>query len=89
MFLKSVNILQNYKQERGCLVHFLRLLAVHCSDAQSAEDNHVLCNQSKVRYSELTNVITAGSRERRDVITKCGMLMIYAALDASRVGGVK
>jgi len=89
MFLKSVNISQNYKQERGCLVHFLRLLAVHCSDAQSAEDNHVLCNQSKVRYSELTNVITAGSRERRDVITKCGMLMIYAALVASRVGGVK
>ena len=89
MFLKSVNILQNYKQERGCLVHFLRLLAVHCSYAQSAEDNHVLCNQSKVRYSELTNVITAGSRERRDVITKCGMLMIYAALVASRVGGVK
>jgi len=25
--LKSVNIRQSYKQERGCLVHFLRLLA--------------------------------------------------------------
>jgi len=25
--LKSVNIWQSYKQERGCLVHFLRLLA--------------------------------------------------------------
>ena len=27
-FLKSVNIWQSYKQERGCHVHFLRLLAV-------------------------------------------------------------
>ena len=26
--LKSANILQSYKQERCCLVHFLRLLAV-------------------------------------------------------------
>jgi len=33
-FLKSVNIWQSYKQERGCLVHFLRLLAVCWSDTQ-------------------------------------------------------
>jgi len=27
-FLKSVNIYQTYKQERGCIEHFLRLLAM-------------------------------------------------------------
>jgi len=31
-----VNIWQSYKQERGCLVHFLRLLAVWWPGAQSA-----------------------------------------------------
>jgi len=34
--VKSVNIWQSYKQERGGLVHFLRLLAVHWPGAQSA-----------------------------------------------------
>jgi len=44
-FFKSVNIWQSYRQERDCLVHFLRLLAV-CSP--SARDNHVLaCNFAK------------------------------------------
>jgi len=32
--LKSVNIWQSYKQERDCLVHFLRLLAVCWPGAQ-------------------------------------------------------
>ena len=40
--IKSVNIWQSYKQERDCLVHFLRLLAVCWSGAQSAWDNHAL-----------------------------------------------
>jgi len=35
-FLKSVNIWQSYKQERGCLMHVLRLLAVCWPGAQSA-----------------------------------------------------
>ena len=39
--IKSVNIWQSYKQERGCLVHFLRLLAVWWPGAQSARDNHL------------------------------------------------
>ena len=44
-FFKSVNIWQSYRQERDCLVHFLRLFAV-CSP--SARDNHVLaCNFAK------------------------------------------
>ena len=41
IFFKSVNIWQNYKQERDCLVHFLRLIAVCWPSAQSARDNHV------------------------------------------------
>jgi len=44
-FLKSVNIWQSYKQERGCLAHFLRLLAVWWSGTQSVRDNRILaCN---------------------------------------------
>ena len=50
---KSVNIWQSYKQERDCLVHFLRLLAVCWPGAQSAPDNHaVACNFAK--YSPIS-----------------------------------
>ena len=46
--IKSVNSWQSYKQERGCLMHFLHLLAVWWPDAQNARDNHVLaCNFEK------------------------------------------
>ena len=42
-FLKSVNISQSYKQERGCLMHFARRrLAYTLKDEESARDNHVL-----------------------------------------------
>jgi len=45
IFLKSVHISQSYKQERDCLVHFKRLLAVCWQSALSAWDNHALaCN---------------------------------------------
>ena len=37
-FSKSVNIWQSYMQERGCFVHFLRLLAVWWPSAQGARD---------------------------------------------------
>jgi len=48
--VKSVNIWQSYKQERDCLVHFIRLLAVCWPGVQSAWDNHaVACNF--VKYS--------------------------------------
>jgi len=33
--IKPVNIRQSYKQNCGCLVHFLRLLAVHWPGSQS------------------------------------------------------
>ena len=47
-FLKSVNIWQGYKQERGCFVHFLLLLAVWCPGSQSARNHRVLiCNFAK------------------------------------------
>jgi len=47
-FFKSVSIWQSYQQERDCLVHFLRLLAVCWPGAQSAWDNHALaCNFAK------------------------------------------
>ena len=41
-FYKTVNIWQSYKQERGCLVQFLRLLAVCWPGAQSVRDYHAL-----------------------------------------------
>jgi len=47
--LKTVNIWHSHKQERDCLVHFLRLLAVLARRANKiARDNHVLaCNFTK------------------------------------------
>ena len=48
IFFKSVNIWPSYKQERDCLVHFLRRLAVCWPGVQSAPDNHGLaCNFAK------------------------------------------
>jgi len=35
-FLKSVNIWQSYKQERGCLTHFARLPNTLLKDEESA-----------------------------------------------------
>ena len=40
--LKSVNIWQSNQLERGCLVHFLRLLAVCWPGAQNARDNTLM-----------------------------------------------
>ena len=37
-FSKSVNIWQNYKQERGCLMHFVRLASTLLKDEESARD---------------------------------------------------
>jgi len=40
-----VNIWQSYKQDRGCLVHFVRLATTLLNDEENAGDNHVLaCN---------------------------------------------
>jgi len=44
----SLNIWQSYQQERDCLVHFLRLLAVSWPGAQDARDNYALaCSFAK------------------------------------------
>jgi len=46
--LKSVNIWQSYKQERCCLIHFVRLATTLLKDEESARDNRVLaCNFAK------------------------------------------
>jgi len=46
--LKSVNIWQSYKQERDCLVHFVRLANTLLKDGESARNYHVLaCNFAK------------------------------------------
>ena len=39
--LKSVNIWQSYKQERGCLMHLAHLTNTLLKDEESARDNHV------------------------------------------------
>ena len=55
VFFKSVNIWQSYKQERGCLVHFL--LAVRWPGTHSARDNHVFaCNYQT--FADFKNVFT-------------------------------
>ena len=46
--LKSVNIWQSYKQEGGCIVHFVRLATTLLKDEKNARDNDVLaCNFAK------------------------------------------
>jgi len=43
-----VNILQSYKQERGCLMHFVHLSTTLLKDEESARHNHVpACNFAK------------------------------------------
>jgi len=44
-FFNSVNIWQSYQQQRDCLVHFLRLLALCWPGAHSARNDHVFCLQ--------------------------------------------
>jgi len=53
--LKSARIRQSNKQERDCLVHFLRLLAVCWPGAQSSRDNHVLAG-SFAKYSPFKKI---------------------------------
>jgi len=38
VFFKSVNIWQTYKQERGCLVHFVRRATTLLNDEENAQD---------------------------------------------------
>ena len=50
-FLKSVNISQSYKEERGCLVHLVRLATTLLKE-ESARDSHVLVSNF-VKYSPI------------------------------------
>ena len=58
--LKSVNIWQSYTQERVCLVHFLRLLAVCWPSTQSARDNYVLAGNF-AKYSTIVIFVLTDS----------------------------
>jgi len=49
---KWVNIWQSYKQERGCLMHSVRLANTLLNDGESARDNHVLA-RNFVKYSPI------------------------------------
>jgi len=68
--LKSVNILQSYKQERGCLVHFVRLTITLLKDEESARDNHVL-GRNFAEYSPILFFVV-------DVIVSRGSVATYA-----------
>jgi len=47
-YLKWVNIWQSYKQERDCLMHFVRLANTLLQNGESAGNNYVLaCNFAK------------------------------------------
>ena len=49
-----MSIWQNYKQERGCQMHFARLANTLLKDKESARDNQVLaCNWDPDPDSEL------------------------------------
>ena len=50
--LKSVNTWQSYKQERDCVVHFVRLANALQKDEESARDNLVLASNF-VKYSPI------------------------------------
>jgi len=59
--IKLMNIWRSCKQECGCLVHFLRLLAVWWPGAQSALDNYLLaCNFAK--FYRIWNKLLIDSR---------------------------
>jgi len=68
--LKSVNILQSYKQERGCLVHFVCLATTLLKDEESARDNHVLA-RNFAEYSPILFFVV-------DVIVSRGSVATYA-----------
>jgi len=66
-FLKSVNIWQNYKQERDCIVYFLRLLAVCWPGAQHflfMSESVLSDNRVTSRRTSLTHTHTANRLRR-------------------------
>jgi len=59
IFFASFNTWHGYKQERGCLVHFLRPLAVWWPAAQSFTDINVLQGSVATYARILNNHLTA------------------------------
>jgi len=52
-FFKSVNVSQSYKQERDCLMRFVRLANTLLKDKESARDNHVLASNFAKYFADL------------------------------------
>ena len=50
--VKLVNILQSYKQEHGCLMHFVCLAKTLLKDEETAYDNHNLA-RNFAKYSRI------------------------------------
>jgi len=50
--LKSVNVWQSYKQERGCLMHFVRPANTLLTGEESARNKHVLASNF-AKYSPI------------------------------------
>ena len=72
-FLKSVNIWQCYKQERGCLMHFARLANTLLKDEESARDNHVLaCLVSKTTLRIRCVLKNAKNAQTQESVCTCG-----------------
>ena len=55
--IKSVNIWQSYKQERGCLVHFARLANTLLKDEESARDNRILA-RNYTKFSKISKTFS-------------------------------
>ena len=70
-FSTSVNIWQSYNQLRGCLVHFLRFLAVWWSGTQSARDNHLIA-WNPAKHSPFKKIFTTDSL----ATLPCNLLLI-------------
>ena len=50
IFLNSVTIWQSYKQERGCLTHFVWLANTLLKDEESARDNNVFVTLPNIHW---------------------------------------
>jgi len=78
-FIKLVNIWQSYKQQPGCLVHFVRLANTLLKDEESAQDNHVFaCNFGK--YSPILKQISLYKSFLNWLLTTLNMQLHYLVL---------
>jgi len=58
---KLVNIWQSYKQERDCLVHFVRLANALLKDGESTRNNHTTGVTKTVVWTKPTKIGCRGN----------------------------